>query len=95
MSYYRAIAGAQHVRAPGPESSFLKIRGSEILQQCYELLMELLGENSLSWWNEPGVVPDNEQYVAPLYCYNRATTIYGGSNEIQRNIIAKLLLGLG
>jgi alkylation response protein AidB-like acyl-CoA dehydrogenase len=95
MSYYRAIAGAQHGRAPGPESSFLKIRGSEILQQCYELLMELLGENSLSWWNEPGVVPDNEQYIAPLYCYNRATTIYGGSNEIQRNIIAKLLLGLG
>jgi alkylation response protein AidB-like acyl-CoA dehydrogenase len=95
MTNYRAMAGAQHGRAPGPESSILKIRGSEILQQCFELMMELMGWNSLSWWNEPGVVPDSQQFAAQMFNYNRATTIYGGSNEIQRNIIAKLILGLG
>jgi alkylation response protein AidB-like acyl-CoA dehydrogenase len=41
------------------------------------------------------VVPDLEQSIASLHCYLRATTIYGGSNEIQRNIIAKHILGLG
>ena len=56
--------------------------------------MEMMGHNSLSWFNEEGVVPALEQWVAPAFNYNRATTIYGGSNEIQRNIIAKHILGL-
>ncbi len=94
MANYRALASAQLGHAPGPESSFLKIRGSEILQQCFEIGMELMGHNSLSWFNEEGVVPAVEQSVAPAFNYNRATTIYGGSNEIQRNIIAKHILGL-
>ncbi len=95
MANYRAIAGAQLGKAPGPESSILKIRGSEILQQSFELCMELMGWNGLSWWNEEGVVPPIEEWVAPSFNYTRATTIYGGSNEIQKNIIAKLILGLG
>ncbi|MFO0572602.1 MAG: acyl-CoA dehydrogenase family protein [Polyangia bacterium] len=95
MTNYRALAGAQQGKAPGPESSILKIRGSEIMQESFELLMTLMGWNSLSWWNEPGVIPDIEQSVAPSFNYLRATTIYGGSNEIQRNIIAKMILGLG
>jgi alkylation response protein AidB-like acyl-CoA dehydrogenase len=95
MANYRTVAGAQLGRAPGPESSILKIRGSEILQQSYELAMEVMGHDALAWFNEPGVVPPLEQWVASMYNYNRATTIYGGSNEIQRNIIAKHILGLG
>jgi alkylation response protein AidB-like acyl-CoA dehydrogenase len=94
MANYRAIAGAQLGRAPGPESSILKIRGAEILQQTYELAMELMGPDSLAWFNEPGVVPPIEQWVASMFNYTRATTIYGGSNEIQKNIIAKHILGL-
>ncbi len=94
MANYRALASAQLGHAPGPESSFLKIRGSEILQECFEIAMEMMGHNSLSWFNEEGVVPALEQWVAPAFNYNRATTIYGGSNEIQRNIIAKHILGL-
>ncbi|RMH38455.1 MAG: pimeloyl-CoA dehydrogenase large subunit [Deltaproteobacteria bacterium] len=94
MANYRALAGAQLGRAPGPESSILKIRGSEILQEAYVLAMEVMGHNSLSWFNEPGVVSDEEQPVAPGFNYARATTIYGGTNEIQRNVIAKLILGL-
>jgi alkylation response protein AidB-like acyl-CoA dehydrogenase len=95
MANYRSLAGAQLGKAPGPEASILKVRGSEILQQCYELAMELMGPDSLSWFNEPGVVPPEEQWVASLFNYLRATTIYGGSNEIQKNIISKLILGLG
>lgn len=95
MANYRAIAGAQLGKAPGPESSILKIRGAEILQQTAELGMEVMGHNSLTWFNEPGTVPPNEQWVPSMFNYLRATTIYGGSNEIQKNIIAKLILGLG
>ncbi len=91
---YRALAGAQVGHAPGPESSILKVRGSEIVQEIYELTMDLMGHNALSWHNEEGAVPALEQWVAPMHAYNRATTIYGGSNEIQKNVIAKYILGL-
>ncbi len=94
MANYRALAGAQLGHAPGPESSILKIRGSEILQQSYELAMEVMGQRSLTWFNEPGVVDPLEQSVGPAFNYLRASTIYGGSNEIQKNVIAKLILGL-
>jgi len=94
MANYRAIVSAQEGHAPGPESSILKIRGSEILQQCFELAMEVMGHDSLSWFNEAGVIPGLEQWVASSFNYTRATTIYGGSNEIQRNVIAKMILGL-
>ncbi|MBK8254719.1 MAG: acyl-CoA dehydrogenase family protein [Polyangiaceae bacterium] len=94
MANYRTLAGAQLGKAPGPESSILKIRGSEIYQQCFELAMEIMGTDALEWFNEPGSVPALEQWVPSAFNYNRATTIYGGSNEIQKNIIAKHLLGL-
>ncbi len=94
MQNLRALAGAQLGKAPGPESSILKIRGAEILQQAFELAMEVMGQDSLSWFNEPGVVPALEQWVPSTFCYTRATTIYGGSNEIQKNVIAKYILGL-
>ncbi len=94
MANYRSLAAAQLGHAPGPEASILKIRGSEMLQQCFELAMEVMGPGSLAWFNEPGVVAAIEQWVPSSFCYTRATTIYGGSNEIQRNIIAKAILGL-
>jgi len=94
MANLRALAGAQLGHAPGPESSILKLRGSEILQQAMELAMDAMGQNALSWFNDPGVVPPDEQWVPSVFNYTRATTIYGGSNEIQKNIISKLILGL-
>jgi alkylation response protein AidB-like acyl-CoA dehydrogenase len=94
MANYRAIAGAKQGHAPGAESSILKLRGSEILQQMYELCLDLMGHDALTWLNEPGVVPAWEEWVGPNYNYLRAATIYAGSNEIQKNIIAKLILGL-
>jgi len=91
---YRVVAGAQLGKAPGPESSILKLRGTEINQQLYELAMEIMGLDALSWYNEAGVIPDIEQGIAPQFAYARANTIFGGSNEIQKNIIAKWILGL-
>ncbi|MCC7540838.1 MAG: acyl-CoA dehydrogenase family protein [Deltaproteobacteria bacterium] len=91
---YRALAGAALGHAPGPESSILKIRGAEILQQIYELAMEVMGQSSLTWYDDAGLVDPLERHVGPSFCYYRATTIYGGSNEIQRNVIAKWILGL-
>ena len=56
--------------------------------------MEIMGHDALSWYNDAGVVPAMEQGIAPNFFYSRAATIYGGSNEIQKNIIAKWILGL-
>ena len=94
MANYRALASAQLGHAPGAESSILKLRGSEIMQQAFELAMEVMGHNSLTWFNDEGVVPGIEAWVPSAYAYSRASTIYGGSNEIQKNIIAKWILGL-
>ena len=54
--------------------------------------MEVMGHNSLTWFNEPARCRRYEQWVPSHFNYLRATTIYGGSNEIQKNIIAKLIL---
>jgi alkylation response protein AidB-like acyl-CoA dehydrogenase len=94
MANYRAIAASQLGHAPGAESSILKLRGSEILQKSLELAMDVMAHNGLEWFNEEGTVPPDERWVPNAFNYTRATTIYGGSNEIQKNIIAKYLLGL-
>ena len=94
MANYRAIAAGQLGHAPGPEASILKLRGTEIQQEAFDLAMLVMGHNSLSWFNEPGVVPPREQWVASSFNYIRAATIYAGSNEIQKNIIAKQILRL-
>ncbi|MBX3247634.1 MAG: acyl-CoA dehydrogenase family protein [Myxococcales bacterium] len=93
MTNYRALVEQQKGHHPGPESSILKLVGSILVQEADELCMELMGEASLSWHDEGAVAPF-EQWVGPAFCYDRATTIYAGSNEIQKNIIAKLILGL-
>ena len=87
---------------PGPEVSGLKIRGSEIQQRITELTMEAVGEYAapylpgLLWHgtNEAPVGPEYAHLAAPRYFNNRKTTIYGGSNEIQKGIISKMVLGL-
>jgi alkylation response protein AidB-like acyl-CoA dehydrogenase len=94
MANYRSLAGAALGHAPGPESSILKIRGSEILQEIYELAMEIMGHDSLSWFNPPGVISPSREWVPSQWAYYRAASIYGGSNEIQRNVIAKMILNL-
>ena len=83
-------------RPPGAEVSMLKITGTEIQQALTELMMEAAGPLAQPFApiREGG---DFDAYVAglaPRYCNFRKTSIYAGSNEIQRNIIAKMSLGL-
>jgi alkylation response protein AidB-like acyl-CoA dehydrogenase len=97
----RSLAGPNAGRGPGPESSLLKIKGSEIQQRLTELTLEAVGHYGAPYFrgfgegdNEHPIGPDYAHRAAPTYFNMRKTTIYGGSNEIQRNIIAKMVLGL-
>jgi alkylation response protein AidB-like acyl-CoA dehydrogenase len=82
-------------RAPGAEVSLLKIKGTEIQQTLTELMVEAVGPLAQPF--KPVEAVDFDQFTAalmPRYFNYRKTTIYAGSNEIQRNIIAKMSLGL-
>jgi pimeloyl-CoA dehydrogenase large subunit len=103
MTQLRVVAAERHREKgkPDPASSILKIKGSEIQQATTELLMEVVGPYALPYQdepehghNEPPIGPDWAGPVAPTYFNWRKISIYGGSNEIQRNIIAKAILGL-
>src|SRR5579863_3341768 len=99
-------AVATQSRAPGPEVSLLKIKGSEIIQQLAELQMHALGHDAIPYlrealevdWVPSSLLADHYAAFAPpltgQYFNYRKTTIYAGSTEIQKNIISKLILGL-
>ena len=105
MTQMRVISAAGKVEKgkPNPMSSVLKIKGSELQQATTELLMDVVGPYALPFeperedgerWNEPSIGPDWASTIAPTYFNTRKVSIYGGSNEIQRSIIAKAILGL-
>src|SRR5437660_8117312 len=80
----RVLAAEAERRAPGPEASLLKIKGTEIQQALSELMMQARG---------PQALPLRRGAMSGAYLNLRKTSIYGGSNEIQKNIIAQTLLG--
>jgi pimeloyl-CoA dehydrogenase large subunit len=98
------VVAAQRTKAsdkPDPSSSILKIKGSEIQQQATQLLVDVAGPYAMprpdreeEGLNLPSVGPGWADAAAPLFFNYRKVSIYGGSNEIQRNIIAKAFLGL-
>ena len=102
MSELRALSTMALGGAPGPEVSILKVRGSEIQQRIAELAMEAVGEYAAPYQpgmlfqdtNETPVGPDHAPPAAPRYFNMRKTSIYGGSTEIQKNIVSKMVLGL-
>ena len=105
MTQLRVVAAERRRtdNKPDPASSILKIKGSEIQQATTELLMEVVGPYALPYqpehgdderWNEPPIGPEWAGPIAPTYFNWRKTSIYGGTNEIQKNIIAKAILGL-
>ncbi len=105
MTQLRVVAAERNRTGnrPDPASSILKIKGSELQQAISELLMEAVGPFALpdqaphgdeERWNEPPVGPDWAAGLAGQYFNMRKVSIYGGSNEIQKNIIAKAILGL-
>lgn len=98
----RTLASVSAGKAPGPESSILKIVGTELAQRIDEIFVELAALQCLPYVPEQFEdgfqgVPiglENSASAALTYFNNRKASIYGGSNEIQRNIICKAVLGL-
>ncbi|GJG98830.1 acyl-CoA dehydrogenase family protein [Cupriavidus pauculus] len=91
----------QAAGTPGPEASIVKIRGSELQQDIAMLQMEVAGPHGWPYspdWLQPGAPqptsgPDWAASAASTYYDMRKTTIYGGSTEVQKNIISKMIIG--
>ncbi|MFQ6226980.1 acyl-CoA dehydrogenase family protein [Nocardia sp. NPDC002869] len=79
---------------PNPASSVLKMRGSELQQAATELVLDIAGPDALPVHAADIASPDWAQRSGPSYLNYRKTTIYGGSSEVQRTIIASSILGL-
>ena len=102
VTVMRVVAGEAKGRGPGPEASMLKIKGTEVQQLLTELMVEVVGPMGLPFdaaflEGESAQSAAGDDDAAPLvpYYYNyRKTSIYGGSNEIQKNIITQMILGL-
>lgn len=97
----KLFAGLSAGQRPGAESSMLKCRATELQQAVSELAVETIGYYAMPFvrdtWsrtNEPRPGPDYAAPIAPYYFNLRKASIYAGSNEIQRNIMAKVVLGL-
>lgn len=102
VTEHRVLASLASGGAPGPASSMLKTQATEMIQRLDELAVEACGfyagydqiEARKPGANIPAAGPDYALLAMARYLNNRAASIYGGSNEIQRNIMAQLLLGL-
>lgn len=92
----RVLASLSAGDTPGPEASLLKIKGTEIQQALQELRMQTIGAyaGALQADNYQNELHARGYQSRREYMYGRAATIYGGSNEVQRNVIAKAVLGL-
>ena len=94
----RVLAAEAERRAPGAEASLLKIKGSEIQQDLSELMMKAVGPWALPLGPErsgsAAIGPAHASGLGAAYLNLRKASIYSGSNEIQKNIIAQTILGL-
>ena len=99
----RVLSTENAARAPGPEASILKIKGSEIQQAISELMMHAAGPYALplrveameaGWQEDPTAVTVGPRFAATAtaaYLNQRKLSIFGGTNEIQKNIVAKMM----
>lgn len=95
ISNLRILANARDGAAGGIESSLLKLKGTQILQAIQSLYRSALGPQAAAMANDLSenelTIPAEAARAAPVYFNNRKQSIFGGSNEIQRNIVAKEL----
>ena len=103
VSELRMMSALATGQNPGAAASVIKMRGSELTQKVTELTMEAAGlyalpfeqlEGTVGGSNAPGVATPDEEGSAPRYMGFRAATIFGGSTEVQKNILAKVSHGL-
>jgi alkylation response protein AidB-like acyl-CoA dehydrogenase len=98
----RVLSDEANKKAPGPAASILKIKGTELQQAITELLLQAVGPYGLPFVQEAleagyqadAIGPDYAGSLGAHYCNMRKLSIFGGSNEIQKNIISQQLLGL-
>jgi len=98
----RVLSQEGSKRGPGPEASMLKVKGTEVQQALTELMVEAVGPYAMPF--DPAYLEGEQEHsaaqeddaapLAPYYFNYRKTSIYGGSNEIQKNIISQMILGL-
>ncbi|MFZ6756801.1 acyl-CoA dehydrogenase family protein [Undibacterium sp. Ji50W] len=89
----RVLSAEEQQHAPGPEASILKIKGTEIQQTITDMLMQAVGEQALAL-RDRSDMSEVASSLAINYLNMRKLSIYGGSNEIQKNIIAQMIMGL-
>jgi len=89
---WRTLTQVRRHGKPGPESSMVKLFWSEMSQRLHDVAMEILGPGAVYWNGEPRAVWNGRWLRS--YQYYRAATIFAGTSEIQRNIIAQRVLGL-
>ena len=101
LAAYQAVTAMVDGTENGSEASLIKLRGTELYQEVMETLVEALGAAgvavdiaTLHSAGLPPLGPDDTGGILKDHFYNRAATIFGGSSEIQRNIVAKVVLGL-
>jgi alkylation response protein AidB-like acyl-CoA dehydrogenase len=97
LTQLRVVAADAQGGGAGPAASILKIKGTELQQRMTELTLELAGPAGLAMPAEGANAAPEDGWVeaaAPFYFTMRKVSIFGGSNEIQKNIIAKTVLGL-
>ncbi len=92
LTMQRAKDAAKAGHQPGPESSIFKVVGTEVNQRRQELLLHIAGPQALGW--EGAGFEDDELQLTRDWLRSRGNTIEGGTSEVQRNIIAKRVLGL-
>ena len=96
----RILSSIREGDSPGPESSMMKTLATDLEQEISELTLDVIGyygipfQDTTFGTNESAIGDETFRSIAGKYQNLRATTIYGGSNEIQRNIMAKAVLGL-
>ncbi len=97
MTVLRVVSSEAAGKGPGPEASLLKVKGTEVQQRLTELALEAVGPAGLPFHRERfDTLAEGgaEDAIAATYFNYRKTSIYGGSNEIQKNIMTQMILGL-
>jgi alkylation response protein AidB-like acyl-CoA dehydrogenase len=92
LNNWRTLTRLQKRQPLGPESSFIKLFWSEMSQRMHDTVMDVLGARGLCW--QPGAHAVAGGRLARSYLYYRAASLFAGSSEIQRNILAERVLGL-
>ncbi|GIW40216.1 MAG: acyl-CoA dehydrogenase [Candidatus Binatia bacterium] len=92
LTAYRNVTRIARTGEPGTEGSLLKLMWSELDQRLKDTAFELLGVHGLLWKGSPRAVENG--WWAHELLWSRAATIYAGTSEIQRNIVAQRVLGL-